>query len=162
MLPIGCFRTAALPLKRWAIVLLMFLLLVIACRLQQDDVNDPWLQQEWGLMQVASGRLQESLPHLEVAGGGMHCTASPCLAAWLTWPGLQERHALRIAHRLPAWVPPLAFRSSLAAAAASNLPSRPPCLQATCLQRRSGGPASRLKGQANSRPQCSTPLDSGE
>ncbi|KAI7844666.1 hypothetical protein COHA_001755 [Chlorella ohadii] len=36
--------------------------------LQQADVNDPWLQQEWGLMLVASGRTQEALAHLEVAG----------------------------------------------------------------------------------------------
>jgi hypothetical protein len=37
-------------------------------------VNDPWLQQEWGLMLVAAGRTQEALAHLEVAGGS--CTAA--------------------------------------------------------------------------------------
>lgn len=36
--------------------------------LQEGDVNDPWLQQEWGLMLVAAGRVQEALAHLEVAG----------------------------------------------------------------------------------------------
>lgn len=39
------------------------------CRLQQADVHDPWVQQEWGLMLVATGRTQEALAHLEVAGG---------------------------------------------------------------------------------------------
>ena len=42
-------------------------------------MNDPWIQQEWGLLLVASGRLQESLAHLDVAGGA--CPA-PRLAAW--------------------------------------------------------------------------------
>ncbi|KAL4459052.1 hypothetical protein ABPG75_013917 [Micractinium tetrahymenae] len=36
--------------------------------LQEADPNDPWLQQEWGLMLVAAGRHQEALVHLEVAG----------------------------------------------------------------------------------------------
>lgn len=50
-------------------ILLPPCLLPCPCRLQQADVNDPWLQQEWGLMLVASGRTQEALAHLEVAGG---------------------------------------------------------------------------------------------
>lgn len=48
------------------------------CRLQQSDVNDPWLQQEWGLMLVASGRTQEALAHLEVAGGCLQLCAGWC------------------------------------------------------------------------------------
>lgn len=48
------------------------------CRLQEADVNDPWLQQEWGLMLVASGRTQEALAHLEVAGGLVGCV-------WHVW-----------------------------------------------------------------------------
>lgn len=47
------------------------------CRLQEGDVNDPWLQQEWGLMLVAAGRVQEALAYLEVAGGAG-------LGAWLS------------------------------------------------------------------------------
>lgn len=40
----------------------------LPCRLQQADVNDPWVQTEWGRMLVAAGRHQEALAHLEAAG----------------------------------------------------------------------------------------------
>lgn len=40
-----------------------------SCRLQEADPEDPWLQQEWGLLLAATGRPQEALVHLEVAGG---------------------------------------------------------------------------------------------
>lgn len=48
-------------------------------------MNDPWLQQEWGLMLVASGRTQEALAHLEVAGGRASCNGIVVLAVCGRW-----------------------------------------------------------------------------